>query len=442
MGLISSYGVQIKNIDFNIRDTVNIYREAVAFCIDICDKEWINISTIKKPLERKTFVENLIHSTKTNTAKYDFDKRFYKFPSYLRRDVIASAIGAVSSYKSNLANWISNPIGEEPTLTYDHNMMPVFYKKNMYLTSDDPYSCQIKVYINKDWVWRTIKLVKTDVKYIQKHMADLEQSAPTLEKRFGTYYLRFAFEELVFLGSANVKDQTICSVDLGLNSDAVCTIMTSDGTVHARKFINFSCEKDQLWHLCNRIKKQQRKYGPQSVKKKWSYATYLNNELSVKIATEIVEFAKLHEADVIVFEYLDMKSKKNRGKHAQRLHLWRKNGIQELVTHKAHKNGMRISRICAWGTSKLAFDGSGEVTRDKNNRALATFKNGKQYNSDLSASYNIGARYFIRELLKPIAATQRSPLLAEVPEAERRTSCTYHTLLQLNEAFKELGIAV
>ena len=155
-----------------------------------------------------------------------------------------------------------------------------------------------------------------------------------------------------------------------------------------------------------------------------------------------MEFAKLHETDVIVFEYLDMRSKKNRGKNAQRLHLWRKNGIQELVTHKAHKNGIRISRICAWGTSKLAFDGSGEVKRDNDNRALATFQNGKQYNSDLSASYNIGARYFIRELLKPVAAKQRSRLLAKVPEAERRTSCTYHTLLRLNQAFDKRGVAV
>ena len=136
-----------------------------------------------------------------------------------------------------------------------------------------------------------------------------------------------------------------------------------------------------------------------------------------------------------------MKSKKCRGKNAQRLHLWRKNGIQEIVTHKAHRKGIRISRICAWGTSKLAFDGSGEVKRDDNNRALAIFQNGKQYNCDLSASYNIGARYFIRELLKPVAAKQRSQLLAKVPEAERRTSCTYSTLLALNSAIAELSKA-
>lgn len=441
MKLISSYAAQLKNLDFNIMDTVKIYREAVSFCIDAFNKEWDDISAIKDANEQNHFAERLIHKTKSNTPKYDFDTRYYKFPSYLRRGVIRAALGCVSSYKSNWENWNKNKTGEEPTLTMDRNIMPVFYYKNMYLTSDDPYQSEIKVYINNDWVWRKVQFVKTDVKYLNKYWSHVTASAPVLEKRFGTYYLRFAFEENVKLYDTNITNQVICSVDLGLNSDAVCTIMTSDGTIHARKFINFASDKDQLWHLCNRLKKKQRKYGPRSVKSMWRYDTHLNDELSVKIATAIVEFAELWNTDTIVFEYLDMKGKKNRGKNAQRLHLWRKNGIQELVTHKAHKRHMHISRICAWGTSKLAYDGNGEVIRDKNNRALATFQNGKQYNCDLSASYNIGARYFIRELLKPVAEKWRSQLVAKVPEAGRRTSCTYSTLLALNSAIAELSKA-
>ena len=58
----------------------------------------------------------------------------------------------------------------------------------------------------------------------------------------------------------------------------------------------------------------------------------------------------------------------------------------------------------------------------------------QEYNCDLSASYNIGARYFIRELLKPLPEKVRSALSAKVPEVQRRTSCTLNTLLQLNAA--------
>ena len=112
-----------------------------------------------------------------------------------------------------------------------------------------------------------------------------------------------------------------------------------------------------------------------------------------------------------------------------------------MATLKAHKNNMKISRICAKNTSKLAFDGTGVLKRDDNNKSNATFKSGKRYNADLNASYNIGARYFIRELLKPLQETVRSQILAKVPETVRRTTCTYSTLLKLNSALAELKVA-
>ena len=61
---------------------------------------------------------------------------------------------------------------------------------------------------------------------------------------------------------------------------------------------------------------------------------------------------------------------------------------------------------------------------------------GKQYNCDLSAAYNIGARYFIRELIKPLPETERSSLEAKVPAVKRRTSCVYADLRLLS---RELG---
>jgi len=102
---------------------------------------------------------------------------------------------------------------------------------------------------------------------------------------------------------------------------------------------------------------------------------------------------------------------------------------------------MRVSRICAWNTSRLAYDGSGAVTRDWKNHSLCTFQTGKRYNCDLSASYNIGARYFIRELLKPLPATERSLLEAKVPPVKRRTSCVYADLRKLHSEMERLKAA-
>ena len=51
----------------------------------------------------------------------------------------------------------------------------------------------------------------------------------------------------MILTNPPVKKQIICNVDLGINTDAVCTIMQADGTVLGRKFIDFPSEKDRMY---------------------------------------------------------------------------------------------------------------------------------------------------------------------------------------------------
>jgi IS605 OrfB family transposase len=451
MKITSSYSVEIKNFNRIFQDTVRIYRSALTFLIDIYHKEWDYLSSIAKQKERFNTAEHLVHSTKRNVAKYDFDTQFYKMPSYLRRDVINAALGAVSSYQSNLKNWeAAGKKGNPPVLQVNRYVTPVFFRDNMYLETESDTTCKLKVLHNNNWIWITVNLKKTDVAYLKKYWSHKKPSAPKLEKHHKKWFLRFAYEESVELSSIQVTDQTICSVDLGINHDAVCSIMKSDGTVLARRFINFPSEKDHLYHVLNRIKKFQRQHGPKNSGSFWAYAKRLNEELSKKIAAAIVSFANPssmefefdkvkfateYHADVIIFEYLNMKGKKS-GSKKQKLHMWRKNGIQDLVEHKAHRIGVRISRVCAKYTSRLSFDGSGEVVRDLNNHSVCTFQTGKRYNCDLSASYNIGARYFTRELLKPVSVKRQSLLWTKVPEAERRTTCTLDTLRKVSDFLK------
>lgn len=431
MTITSSYDVQIVGMNKVFEPTTKIYRQALALFIDIVLKEWDTLSLIKKSKERFNAAEALIHSTDTNKAKYpEFDKNFHKYPSYLRRDTLQTAIGIVSSYKSNYKNWEEKgKVGNKPKINVNHFSLPVFYNGNMYRKTDNPNMVELKLYIKNDWVWYPVRLRSTDVKYINKYWTGVKESAPILEKRHKKYYLRFAFKENVKLKDTPIEKQTILAVDLGINVDATCSVMKSDGTVLKRQFIDFPSDKDHLYHTLNMIKKKQRK--GESVKELWRYATFCNDQHAIKVANAIVNLALWNNVDCIVFEHLDMKGKK-RGSKKQRLAMWRKNGIQNMVAHKAHRNGIRISHICAWNTSKLAFDGSGEVVRDKDNYSLCTFTTGKRYNCDLSASYNIGARYFIRELLKPLSATVRSQLEAKVPLVSIRTKCTLSTLINLN----------
>ena len=47
-------------------------------------------------------------------------------------------------------------------------------------------------------------------------------------------------------------------------------------------------------------------------------------------------------------------------------------------------------------TSKLAYDGSGLVKRNRSNYTVARFANSRIYNCDLNGSYNIAARGIIK----------------------------------------------
>ena len=115
MKIYTTYGVKIKHYNHIFKDTVSIYRHAVDYLISVCLNNWDDISVLNS-FNRLKYVETLTHSTKDNpNPKYDFDSRFYKLPSYLRRSAINEAIGKVCSYKSNLANWKEDPVGKEPS---------------------------------------------------------------------------------------------------------------------------------------------------------------------------------------------------------------------------------------------------------------------------------------------------------------------------------------
>ena len=126
--------------------------------IQIVDKEWSNLVEIKSIKRRYNFIEGLIHKTKLNpNPKYkEFDLRFYKFPSYLRRAAIAKAYGIVSSYRSNLDNWEKKKLGNKPRLQIKHIVYPCFYNEQMFKL--DGYKARIKVYHNRDWVWVNIDI--------------------------------------------------------------------------------------------------------------------------------------------------------------------------------------------------------------------------------------------------------------------------------------------
>lgn len=124
-----------------------------------------------------------------------------------------------------------------------------------------------------------------------------------------------------------------------------------------------------------------------------------------------MEIAKAYNCQAIVFEHLGKLNAPKNFRGARRLrkklHYWMQGRIQKYTRYKANAEGIRFSRVWANGTSRYAFDGSGEIIR-VGNKQCAVFMSGKTYNADLSASYNIGARYWIREVLSSKSLTGNS----------------------------------
>lgn len=445
--VISSYCTKVIGEEKIFRDTVCIYRKALSFLIEVAHTEWdYGLAEVfrKSVKQAKRMVELLIHGAGGNIPKYAaFDEQFYKFPSYLRRAAISEALGAVSSYRSNLKRWEENgKHGKPPKLQTSRYAMPTFYKDNMYKGSASDETALLKLFRKNDWVWVPVHLRKQDTDYIREHWADFKFSAPMLVKRNHRYALCFSFEEDVTFVKKPLEEQTILSVDLGINTDVVCSVMRSDGTVLARKFIDFPSEKDRMDTQLGRARRGQRENGYRGGNRHMRKATRINEDHAKKVAPAIVHYALSMDVDIIVMEHLDFTGKSRGKTKAQRLHMWRKQEIQDIVEHQAHRAGIRIRRVASRNTSRLAFDGSGEVQRDQHNASLCRFSTGKQYNCDLNASYNIGARYFIREFLKPVPETERSRLMAKVPEAGRRTSCTLSTLFSLYAVLKSQRCSV
>ena len=190
--------------------------------------------------------------------------------------------------------------------------------------------------------------------------------------------------------------------------------------------------------MTGKLRKAQRKTGYISAPRYWNRINGLKKYICNDTASEIIKFAKAYQVDTIVFEHLGSLKIPKGTYGAKRLrfkiHHWTRLGIQNKVEEMAHCLGMRISRVNPKNTSSLAFDGSGEVVRNPK-KDVATFKNNKIYHCDLSASYNIGARFYLRAIQKSMTEKAWSQLTAKVPSVAVRNQWTLASLITLKTVY-------
>lgn len=197
---------------------------------------------------------------------------------------------------------------------------------------------------------------------------------------------------------------------MGINNAATASIVGKNGTVKARKFINPARDIDRRNQLRMMISKKS-KQTKNIIKSDWQKgfckglyrkSSNINLEISRTVRREIINLAKTYNVKVIVFENLagwKAKAGKKGSLQKQKFHLWCHRKIVSSTQERWNELGGEVVFVNPKYTSAYAFDGSGKVKRDRDNYSLCRFTTEKRYNADLSASHNIGARYWYSLLL-------------------------------------------
>jgi putative transposase len=189
---------------------------------------------------------------------------------------------------------------------------------------------------------------------------------------------------------------------LGINTTATISVVNKSGTVSHREFIHVGRDIDRRDKRLKIISKKASLTG--KLQKGFACGLYrkagnINREIGQKVSARLVKIAKQYSVQYIVFEHLKSwrpKGGKKRSTLKQRFHGWLHRRIATLTEMKWSELGGKVAFVNPRGTSSYAYDGSGKLTRSSSNYELAVFAIGKQYNCDLSASYNIGARFILK----------------------------------------------
>lgn len=424
-----------------LKGTIAIQREALAYICGVSMDHWDTLGPLSRQ-KRLTMMEKLVHKTKDNPSpEYaDFDTKFPKLPSYIRRALINAATGAASSFHTRLADYGRRKYAamsdgkrfrEKPPVFSPSNACIVLYKKQSF--DRDGRSVTIKAFIRNSWQWVRVSMPSRDYKDLEKTaLAAVRVFSPSLVYKNRKFYLAFPVDYgCAGFPERDIRHQKVLAADLGINRGAVFSVVDSRGNIHARMFDPFGRERAALESCIKAIRHVQKKSGHgQSLSKVYQKLDGLKDNYAKQLAHWIVMQAVQQGVYGIVLEYLGRM--KGRGSKKDRIHHWCKCRILDYVKGLAFRYGIRVFLINPKNTSRLAYDGSGEVVRDNNNFSLCTFATGKRYDCDLGASYNIGARYFLRAMEKAMASESWERLKAEVPGLATRTECTLFTLWKVS----------
>lgn len=427
---------------------INLYRNIIFILIDIVDKAYDDIKDMKEH-DAINYITDLVHSTKGRkkngvmqkgkTAVYREIELMYPstpIPKELILCAVTFSIAQVKLYRTNHETWEKedwNKRGGEPQLQRWHKAYPVFYRGTMYAPEkrNGKHGARVRLYdeAKNEFYWYWVQFNQADVRNTQLEFDYRDESCPHLKQKGDRFAFSFNCSSKGKVGGGS----RICSVDIGLNHLATMVILEEDGSIVKVGFFDLP-EMMETFRKIIREKNQLKSEGKDPASY-YHYITNFNREIAIRVATAIVRFALQYNAGTIIMEHLSKHGRiGQKRKNSEVISLWRPVDLRERVENLAHRHLLSFSTVSAFNTSKLAYDGSGKVERNKENAAVCVFKNGRQFNTDLSAALNIGARYLIRKLIEN-HKKQEEMLYEAIPDARNKNKRVWAHYIEMQNLF-------
>jgi IS605 OrfB family transposase len=379
--------------------------------------------------EALTMLERITHATKRNPDPgLPLADVADHIPAMFRRAAINAALGAARSFHANLARWRRRKekakkrgcrFDERPPVPPRKWNRSVTFYAGMWKQRTDG-RITLKLWDGQTWRWVRFQLSGREIP------EGWETGSPQVVRRGRRWWLHTPVEkqmprpEKVETQIKTNPDVRLCGVDLNINDAlAVCTILGTDGTVVATRFIRGGRElHGRRKSLLGRVARNRGRTGiiaedEQDNADLWAKIRNLDEDAAHRVSRRIVEFAQEHGATIIVFEHLG-RFRPERGKYSRRANekrsYWLRGRIFSYTRYKAWEQGIVTCRVnprdtsrkCADCGSLVARHGEGEpATEYRPGAPLVSCLNpecGMQGNADRNASRNIGQRLHGRYL--------------------------------------------
>ena len=421
--------------------TKDLFNTVAAFYFDVIQAHPGILDLSSK--EALTALEKLTHTTKGNQRPVMPLAEVIPadIPAMVRRAAIHAALGSAHSFYSHLEKWRKQKektVAKGKRFTIRPPVPPRTWNKSVTLYAGQwkgrtKKSIMLRLWTGSSWVW-----IKCGIRG-QRFPQEWEIESPTLVQDGDHWKLHTAVQKK-FAGPAKVEQQVtdnaetrICAVDLNITRHlAVCTILTVEGTVVATRFIKggkrlHGLRKRQLGRVArNRSKTGILAEGEQDNAALWAKIRALDEDSAHQVSSRIVQFAKKHQASVLVFEHLG-NFKPQKGKYSKRGNekrsYWLRGKMYNYSTYKAWNEKILTCRVSPRNTSRECARCGGLVVRYDAKQPAEGYTPGAPLvycpqcqmrgNSDRNASSVIGKRLLARYQQIPSQQTD----LKEKPHA-------------------------